>query len=53
MCTKEKRCVTILASYFIPFPRMTIFDPMIMMVQKLIKKLINFLGPREKIGSPS
>jgi hypothetical protein len=29
------------------------FDPMIMMVQKLIRKLINFLGPREEIGSPS
>jgi hypothetical protein len=24
-----------------------------MMVQKLIKNLINFLGPREEIGSPS
>jgi hypothetical protein len=30
-----------------------IFDPMVMMVQKLIKILINFLGPREEIGSPS
>jgi hypothetical protein len=29
-----------------------IFDPTIMMVQKLIKKLIT-LGPREEIGSPS
>jgi hypothetical protein len=30
-----------------------IFGPTVMTVQKLIKKLINFLGPREEIGSPS
>jgi hypothetical protein len=29
------------------------FDPMIMMAQKLIRKLINFLNPKEEIRSPS
>jgi len=49
---KEKRWATFLASHFTPFFLNDIFDPTIMMVQKLIKKLIT-LGPREEIGSPS
>ncbi len=31
----------------------SIFDPTITMVQKLIKNLINLIGPREEIQSPS
>jgi hypothetical protein len=30
-----------------------IFDPIVMMVKKLIIFLINFLGPREEVGFPS
>jgi hypothetical protein len=53
MCMKKKRRIT-----FYGFPlhsifENNIFDPTVTVVQKLIKILINFLGPREEIGSPS
>ncbi len=50
----ERKKMCNISSFPIHFiPENEIFDPIVMMVKKLIYFLTNFLGPREEIGFPS